>query len=75
MGWIAGPAIPLGFGAVTWYMSLLLADAYRHPRDTGPRNRTYPEAVQAILGDYCVAIARTDVNCSSGCDVYSWSGA
>lgn len=59
MGWIAGPAILLSFGAVTWYMSLLLADAYRHPRDTGPRNRTYPEAVRAILGGKYVYFCAT----------------
>ena len=50
MGWVAGPIILFLFAAVTWYMSLLLADAYRNPRDTGKRNYTYPGAVSAILG-------------------------
>ena len=51
MGWVAGPVILFLFAAVTWYMSLLLADAYRNPRDTGKRNYTYPGAVSAILGE------------------------
>lgn len=50
MGWAAGPIILFLFAFVTWYMSLLLADAYRNPRDTGKRNYTYPGAVSAILG-------------------------
>ena len=50
MGWVAGPIILFLFAFVTWYMSLLLADAYRNPRDTGKRNYTYPGAVSAILG-------------------------
>ena len=50
MGWVAGPALLLAFAAVTWYTSLLLTDAYRHPKGSGPRNRTYPRAVHAILG-------------------------
>jgi len=50
MGWVAGPVLLLAFAAVTWYTSLLLTDAYRHPKGSGPRNRTYPEAVHAILG-------------------------
>ena len=53
MGWVAGPIILFLFAAVTWYMSLLLADAYRNPRDTGKRNYTYPGAVSAILGKRC----------------------
>ena len=53
MGWVAGPIILFLFAAVTWYMSLLLADAYRNPRDTGKRNYTYPGAVSAILGKCC----------------------
>ncbi len=52
MGWVAGPVILFLFAAVTWYMSLLLADAYRNPRDTGKRNYTYPGAVSAILGKH-----------------------
>ena len=50
MGWAAGPVILFLFAFVTWYMSLLLADAYRNPQDTGKRNYTYPGAVSAILG-------------------------
>ena len=50
MGWAAGPLILFAFAGITWYMSLLLADAYRNPRDTGKRNYTYPGAVSAILG-------------------------
>ncbi|DBA70321.1 TPA: hypothetical protein ACH3X2_011743 [Trebouxia sp. C0005] len=60
MGWVAGPVILFLFAAVTWYMSLLLADAYRNPRDTGKRNYTYPGAVSAILGG------------SSGMSGYVW---
>lgn len=52
MGWAAGPPILFAFAAVTWYMSLLLADAYREPRETGKRNYTYPGAVSAILGKH-----------------------
>ncbi len=54
MGWIAGPLILFAFAFVTWYTSLLLADAYRFPKDTGSRNYTYPGAVRAILGKSCV---------------------
>ena len=50
MGWIAGPLILFAFAFVTWYTSLLLADAYRYPKDVGKRNYTYPGAVEAILG-------------------------
>ena len=50
MGWIAGPLILFSFAFVTWWTSLMLADAYRYPKDTGPRNYTYPGAVRAILG-------------------------
>ncbi|KAL3149470.1 hypothetical protein ABBQ32_002254 [Trebouxia sp. C0010 RCD-2024] len=50
MGWAAGPLILFLFAIITWYMSLLLADAYRNPKDTGKRNYTYPGAVSAILG-------------------------
>ena len=50
MGWAAGPVILFLFAFVTWYMSLLLADAYRNPQNTGKRNYTYPGAVSAILG-------------------------
>ena len=52
MGWVAGPVVLFLFAVVTWYMSLLLADAYRNPRDTGKRNYTYPGAVSAILGKH-----------------------
>ena len=52
MGWAAGPLILFLFAVITWYMSLLLADAYRDPRDTGKRNYTYPGAVSAILGGF-----------------------
>ncbi len=51
MGWIAGPLILFSFAFVTWYTSLLLADAYRYPKDVGRRNYTYPGAVEAILGN------------------------
>lgn len=50
MGWIAGPIVLLLFSAITWYCAWLLADAYRHPRDTGVRTYTYPGAVSTILG-------------------------
>ena len=50
MGWVAGPAFLFAFAAVTWYTSLLLTDAYRHPKGSGTRNRTYSQAVHAILG-------------------------
>lgn len=50
MGWVAGPIVLLMFSAITWYCAWLLADAYRHPRDTGKRTYTYPGAVQTILG-------------------------
>ena len=50
MGWIAGPVLLLAFAGVIWYTSLLLTDAYRHPKDSATRNRTYPQAVHAILG-------------------------
>ena len=51
MGWIAGPAVLFIFAPVTWYTSLLLADAHGSPKD-GTRNSTYPTAVRAILGEY-----------------------
>ena len=51
MGWAAGPVILFLFALITWYMSLLLADAYRNPRVTGKRNYTYPGAVKEILGE------------------------
>lgn len=54
MGWIAGSIILFAFAFVTWYTSMLLADAYRNPIDTGKRNYTYPEAVKSILGDTCL---------------------
>ncbi len=50
MGWVAGSVLLLAFAAVTWYTSLLLTDAYRHPKGSETRNRTYPQAVHAILG-------------------------
>ena len=50
MGWIAGPVLLLTFAGVTWYTSLLLTDAYRHSKDSGTRNRTYPQAVHTTLG-------------------------
>lgn len=53
MGWAAGPVILFLFALITWYMSLLLADAYRNPRVTGKRNYTYPGAVKEILGEFC----------------------
>lgn len=63
MGWIAGPIILLMFAAVTLYCSWLLADAYRHPRDTGRRTYTYPEAVSIILGEHCCS-AVTQLHCA-----------
>ncbi len=56
MGWVAGPALLLAFAAVTWYTSLLLTDAYRHPKGSETRNRTYPQAVDAILGMHPVLL-------------------
>lgn len=51
MGWIAGPIALLLFAFVTYYMSSLLADCYRHPDPvTGKRNYTYMDAVKANLG-------------------------
>ncbi|DBA94087.1 TPA: Amino acid permease [Trebouxia sp. C0004] len=65
MGWVAGPVLLLAFAAVTWYTSLLLTDAHRHPKGSGPRNRTYPEAVQAILGSkwwwFCASVQYTKI--------------
>ena len=61
MGWIAGPIVLLMFSAVTWYCSWLLADAYRHPMNTGRRTYTYPEAVDIILGEQTY----TDHHCSN----------
>lgn len=55
MGWVAGPAVLFAFAAVTFYTSHLLADTYRHPRDTGLRNSTYPDAVSAILGEQTIS--------------------
>ena len=51
LGWIAGPAILAAFSVVSWYTAHLLADTYRHPKDSGPRTSTYSEAVQAVLGE------------------------
>lgn len=51
LGWIAGPAILAIFSVVSWYTAHLLADTYQHPKDSGPRNRTYSDAVQAVLGE------------------------
>ena len=50
MGWVAGSLILFAFAFVTWYMSMMLADAYRNPINTGKRNYTYPDAVKNILG-------------------------
>ena len=52
MGWVAGPVLLLAFAGVTWYTSLLLTDAYRHPKGSATRNRTYPQAVHTILGTH-----------------------
>ena len=61
MGWIAGPLILFAFAFVTWYTSLLLADAYRYPKDTGKRNYTYPGAVEAILGELMLSTTTSHV--------------
>lgn len=51
MGWVIGPIVLLLFGVVTYFMSMMLADCYRHPDPvTGKRNYTYMDAVKANLG-------------------------
>ncbi|DBB11858.1 TPA: hypothetical protein ACH3X3_006005 [Trebouxia sp. C0006] len=65
MGWIAGPALLFAFAGVTWYTSLLLTDAYRHPKGSATRNRTYPQAVHTILGSkwwlFCASVQYTKI--------------
>ncbi|KAL6905527.1 hypothetical protein ACP4OV_003128 [Aristida adscensionis] len=51
LGWAAGPAAMLVFGAVMYYTSTLLADCYRAGDPAaGPRSHSYVDAVRAILG-------------------------
>lgn len=51
LGWVAGPAVVALFAAVTYYTSILLAECYRSGDPVaGRRNRTYIDAVRAILG-------------------------
>ncbi|KAK3029179.1 hypothetical protein RJ639_038731 [Escallonia herrerae] len=57
LGWIAGPTMLFLFSFVTYYTSTLLASCYRTgDPDTGKRNYTYMEAVQANLGGFKVKI-------------------
>ncbi|BAF15082.2 Os04g0490900 [Oryza sativa Japonica Group] len=51
LGWVAGPAVMLLFGAVIYCCSVLLVECYRTGDPyTGQRNRTYMDAVRANLG-------------------------
>lgn len=51
LGWIGGPVALFFFAMVTYVSSSLLADCYRSPDPvTGSRNRTFADAVRAILG-------------------------
>ncbi|PSS17319.1 Amino acid permease [Actinidia chinensis var. chinensis] len=51
LGWVAGPAVLLGFSFITYFTSTLLADSYRSPDPiTGQRNYTYMDVVRAHLG-------------------------
>ncbi|RWW00904.1 hypothetical protein BHE74_00057852 [Ensete ventricosum] len=57
LGWVAGPAVMLLFSFVTYYTSALLADCYRSgDPNTGRRNYTYMDAVQANLNGIKVKI-------------------
>ncbi|KAF5790630.1 putative amino acid transporter, transmembrane domain-containing protein [Helianthus annuus] len=51
LGWVAGPAVLMTFSFITYFTSILLADAYRAPDPVhGKRNYTYMDAVRATLG-------------------------
>uniref|UniRef100_A0A0E0L0M9 Amino acid transporter transmembrane domain-containing protein n=1 Tax=Oryza punctata TaxID=4537 RepID=A0A0E0L0M9_ORYPU len=51
LGWVAGPAVMVLFGAVIYCCSVLLVECYRSGDPfTGQRNRTYMDAVRASLG-------------------------
>uniref|UniRef100_A0A0D9W6K6 Amino acid transporter transmembrane domain-containing protein n=1 Tax=Leersia perrieri TaxID=77586 RepID=A0A0D9W6K6_9ORYZ len=53
LGWVAGPAVMVLFGAVIHYCSVLLVECYRSGDGAGTggrRNRTYMDAVRANLG-------------------------
>ncbi|KAI3935149.1 hypothetical protein MKX01_031416 [Papaver californicum] len=51
LGWIAGPISMVSFAIVTYVSAALLSDCYRSPDPvTGIRNKTYVDAVNAILG-------------------------
>ncbi|KAG8082488.1 hypothetical protein GUJ93_ZPchr0014g46934 [Zizania palustris] len=57
LGWVAGPGVMMLFGAVIYYTSALLAECYRSGDPvSGPRNRTYMDAVRAILGGSMVKL-------------------
>ncbi|KAL5216219.1 hypothetical protein ABZP36_007620, partial [Zizania latifolia] len=57
LGWVGGPAVMMLFGAVIYYTSALLAECYRSGDPvSGPRNRTYMDAVRAILGGNMVKL-------------------
>ncbi|CAI9764011.1 unnamed protein product [Fraxinus pennsylvanica] len=57
LGWIAGPTMLFLFSFVTYYTSTLLASCYRScDPDTGKRNYTYMDAVEANLGGFKVKI-------------------
>ncbi|KAJ4772996.1 Amino acid permease 3 [Rhynchospora pubera] len=57
LGWIAGPAVMLLFSFLTYYTSALLSDCYRSgDPNTGKRNYTYMDAVQANLNGIKVQI-------------------
>uniref|UniRef100_A0A7N0V1W9 Amino acid transporter transmembrane domain-containing protein n=1 Tax=Kalanchoe fedtschenkoi TaxID=63787 RepID=A0A7N0V1W9_KALFE len=48
LGWVAGPAVMMGFAVITFFTSTMMADSHRHP--SGRRNRIYKEVVQSFLG-------------------------
>jgi hypothetical protein len=51
LGWVAGPAVMVLFAAVICYTAILLTECYRSGDPVfGQRNRTYIDAVRAILG-------------------------
>ncbi|XP_042507166.1 amino acid permease 6-like [Macadamia integrifolia] len=51
LGWVAGPAVLIGFSIITWFTSTLLADGYRSPDPlSGRRNYTYMDVVRSNLG-------------------------
>ncbi|XP_040378898.1 amino acid permease 3-like [Oryza brachyantha] len=57
LGWVGGPAVMVLFGAVIYCCSVLLVECYRSGDPaTGPRNRTYMDAVRASLGGFKVRL-------------------